>query len=274
MTAGSAELTCSQTSAWGNGCAAVRACDHPAGCVLSQGYRASRRASRRRSAGAARGARRGARRNAAAPVRTPGHLESNSMRDKHEVSRRGFLETAGAATGAAVAAGAFPHPAVGAVKGANEKINIAVLGPGGRARSTSASCSRHEEQRATSRSTSSASATSGTATKERRPRPVLLGQEVRPGRRGQGQGPHHQGLSQDPRLQGRRRRPDRHARPLARQDVDRRHGGRQGRLLRKADDPHDRRGPPGLRDGQEDQAGLHRGRPVDRRPALAAWPTR
>ena len=29
--------------------------------------------------------------------------------------------------------GAFPHPAVGAVKGANEKLNIAVLGPGGRA---------------------------------------------------------------------------------------------------------------------------------------------
>ena len=29
--------------------------------------------------------------------------------------------------------GAFPHPAVGGVKGANEKINIAILGPGGRA---------------------------------------------------------------------------------------------------------------------------------------------
>ena len=43
--------------------------------------------------------------------------------------------------------------------------------------------------------------------------------------------------------QGRRRRLHRHARPLARQDVHRRHGRRQGRLLRKADDPHDRRGP-------------------------------
>ena len=55
------------------------------------------------------------------------------MTENHTVSRRGFLGTAGAATGAAVAAGAFPHPAVGAVKGANEKINVAVLGSGGRA---------------------------------------------------------------------------------------------------------------------------------------------
>ena len=55
------------------------------------------------------------------------------MRDSRKVSRRGFMETAGVATGAVVAAGAFPHPAVGNVKGANEKINIAVLGPGGRA---------------------------------------------------------------------------------------------------------------------------------------------
>src|SRR5437868_8202642 len=55
------------------------------------------------------------------------------MRDKHGVSRRGFMETAGVATGAMVAAGAFPHPAVGSVKGANEKLNIAILGPGGRA---------------------------------------------------------------------------------------------------------------------------------------------
>ena len=55
------------------------------------------------------------------------------MRDSRKVSRRGFMETAGVATGAMMAAGAFPHPAVGSVKGANEKINIAVLGPGGRA---------------------------------------------------------------------------------------------------------------------------------------------
>ena len=43
------------------------------------------------------------------------------------------METAGVATGAAMAAGAFPHPAIGAVKGANDKLNIAILGPGGRA---------------------------------------------------------------------------------------------------------------------------------------------
>jgi predicted dehydrogenase len=55
------------------------------------------------------------------------------MKDNRKVSRRGFIETAGAATGAMMAAGAFPHPAVGSVKGANEKINIAILGPGGRA---------------------------------------------------------------------------------------------------------------------------------------------
>ena len=42
--------------------------------------------------------------------------------------------------------------------------------------------------------------------------------------------------------QGRGRRLHRHARPLARQDDHRRDGGRQGRLLRKADDPDDRRG--------------------------------
>ena len=55
------------------------------------------------------------------------------MRDKPVVSRRSFLETAGVATGAAMAAGAFPHPAIGSVKGANEKLNVAILGPGGRA---------------------------------------------------------------------------------------------------------------------------------------------
>ncbi|HZW32601.1 MAG TPA: twin-arginine translocation signal domain-containing protein, partial [Isosphaeraceae bacterium] len=55
------------------------------------------------------------------------------MRDKPVVSRRSFLETAGVATGAVMGAGAFPHPALGAVKGANEKLNIAILGPGGRA---------------------------------------------------------------------------------------------------------------------------------------------
>ena len=55
------------------------------------------------------------------------------MSDSPSVSRREFLQTTGAATGALAAAGAFAHPAIGAVKGANEKINIAILGPGGRA---------------------------------------------------------------------------------------------------------------------------------------------
>ncbi|WZO97812.1 Gfo/Idh/MocA family oxidoreductase [Isosphaeraceae bacterium EP7] len=55
------------------------------------------------------------------------------MTDKQTVSRRGFLETAGTATGALVAANTFAHPAIGAVKGANEKINFAIIGPGGRA---------------------------------------------------------------------------------------------------------------------------------------------
>ncbi len=55
------------------------------------------------------------------------------MKEKQSVTRRGFLETTGAATGALVAAGAFPHPAVGAVKGANERLNFAIIGPGGRA---------------------------------------------------------------------------------------------------------------------------------------------
>src|SRR5215217_5137000 len=55
------------------------------------------------------------------------------MTDKPVVSRRGFMETAGAATGALVAAGTFAHPAIGKVKGANERINFAILGPGGRA---------------------------------------------------------------------------------------------------------------------------------------------
>src|SRR5437870_5817025 len=55
------------------------------------------------------------------------------MTEKNAVSRRGFLETAGIATGAVLASGTFAHPAIGKVKGANEKLNFAILGPGGRA---------------------------------------------------------------------------------------------------------------------------------------------
>ena len=55
------------------------------------------------------------------------------MQNKPVVNRRTFLETAGAATGAAVAVGSIAHPAIGAVKGANEKLKVGILGPGGRA---------------------------------------------------------------------------------------------------------------------------------------------
>ncbi len=55
------------------------------------------------------------------------------MSETQSVSRRGFLETAGIATGAVMAAGTFAHPAIGKVKGANDRINFAILGPGGRA---------------------------------------------------------------------------------------------------------------------------------------------
>ena len=56
------------------------------------------------------------------------------MTEKRPVTRRGFLGTAGAAAGAAaIAPSAFAHPAIGNVKGANEKINFAIIGPGGRA---------------------------------------------------------------------------------------------------------------------------------------------
>ncbi len=60
------------------------------------------------------------------------------MTEKPSVSRRGFLQTAGAATGAALTAGTFAHPAIGAIKGANDKINFAILGPGGRGMSAHA----------------------------------------------------------------------------------------------------------------------------------------
>ena len=55
------------------------------------------------------------------------------MTEKNALTRRGFFETAGLATGAALASGTFAHPAIGKVKGANDRINFAILGPGGRA---------------------------------------------------------------------------------------------------------------------------------------------
>src|SRR5262249_58655027 len=67
------------------------------------------------------------------PIPSTRVSERFRMNDQNAVSRRSFLGTAGLATGAVAASGAFPHPAVGAVKGANEKLNIAIFGPGGRA---------------------------------------------------------------------------------------------------------------------------------------------
>ena len=64
------------------------------------------------------------------------------MTEKKTVTRRSFLETAGVATGAIVAAGTFAHPAVGKVKGANERLNFAILAPGAGPRHTSATCWR------------------------------------------------------------------------------------------------------------------------------------
>lgn len=48
------------------------------------------------------------------------------------MNRRGFLGTTSAAAGAALAASSYPHPAVGKILGANETINFAILGAGGR----------------------------------------------------------------------------------------------------------------------------------------------
>ena len=56
------------------------------------------------------------------------------MTDKKTVNRRNFLQTSGLAAGAAATVGAYPHPAIGeGIKGANERLNFAVVGPGGRA---------------------------------------------------------------------------------------------------------------------------------------------
>src|SRR5437016_12356275 len=55
------------------------------------------------------------------------------MTDKPTVSHRDFLQATGATAGALVAAGTFAHPAIGKVLGANERLNFAILGPGGRA---------------------------------------------------------------------------------------------------------------------------------------------
>lgn len=63
-----------------------------------------------------------------------GRVETTQMTDNQKagVNRRGFLQTSGLAAGAAATAGIYPHPAVGNVLGANERINFAAVGVGGR----------------------------------------------------------------------------------------------------------------------------------------------
>ncbi len=56
--------------------------------------------------------------------------QESTMTEKWSLTRRNFLGTAGA--GAALTAAAFPHPAVGKVQGANDKVTFAILGAGGR----------------------------------------------------------------------------------------------------------------------------------------------
>ena len=196
------------------------------------------------------------------------------MKEKPMVSRRTFLESAGVATGAVVATGAFPHPSLGNVKGANERINIGILGPGGRAQEHIRILNHLKDENKGVDIIGLCDVWDGGKWKENGRETgrglYYSAAKMRPRPPGQGQGPDHQGLSPPARVQGHRCRADRHPRSLARPDVGRRHGGRQGRLLRKADDPHHRRGPQGRGNGQEDQASLHRRCPVHRRPALEA----
>src|SRR5271168_4091460 len=65
----------------------------------------------------------------------PSLNQEKAMTEKKNVSRRDFIQTTGAAAGALATAGTFAHPAIGSIKGANDRINFAVLGAGGRATS-------------------------------------------------------------------------------------------------------------------------------------------
>src|SRR5262249_5007740 len=58
---------------------------------------------------------------------------AENMTNKRTVTRRGFLGTTGATAGAVMATGAFGHPAIGRVIGANDRLNFVIIGPGGRA---------------------------------------------------------------------------------------------------------------------------------------------
>ena len=158
------------------------------------------------------------------------------MTEKRPWTRRGFLGTAGAA---AIAPTAFAHPAIGNVKGANEKLNFAIIGPGGRAQA-------HIDLLLKMKGEGKLVDIIGVA-------------DVWDGNKGVGRGLYPSadkaGLKHDDKLvtkdyrkildnEGHRRSPHRDARSLARQacPIDAMEAGK-GRLLRKADDPHHRRGP-------------------------------
>ncbi len=207
------------------------------------------------------------------------------MTEKKTVSRRDFLQTTGAATGALAAAGTFAHPAIGAVKGANDRINFAILGAGGRATSAHVAPPDRHEGRGQGRRhhrrlrrlgrQQGRQATSGSSRRpvdQRRPGPLPRRRVLRPE------------AATSPLVTKDYRKvldskdvdavvigtPDHWHAKMAIDAMD----VRQGRLLRKADVSHHRRGPADHRDPGPDQADLHRRRPVDRQPALEDGPRR
>src|SRR3982751_6807355 len=52
----------------------------------------------------------------AGPLSHDPSREAATMTEKRSVARRGFLETTGMTAGAMLAAGTFPHPAIGSIK--------------------------------------------------------------------------------------------------------------------------------------------------------------
>ena len=134
-----------------------------------------------------------------------------------DLSRRAFVTAA--ATGAVALA-------AGRARGANDRIRMAVIGCGGMGSGHLGGLVKRAEADNVAGASPSATSTTAGSTRAKK----ISGAEG------------YARLPQGPRPQGRRRRPDRHARPLARQDHDRRDGGRQARLLREADDAHGRAG--------------------------------
>ncbi len=182
------------------------------------------------------------------------------------VNRRAFL----AGTAAAGAAMSLPAASYARVQGANDKLRVAFLGVGGR-------CQQHidvilemQKEGKAVEPVAVCDVWDGQARSGRHqgPRPVSLRRDGAASNEDD-KDARHQGLPQDPRAEGRRRRRASPRRPLARQDGHRRHGRRQGRLLRKADDQDDRRGDRGRRCRAEDEQGRDGRRAVDGRPDLA-----